>query len=138
MDRFHFDTSLRHVFHTRHADLFHFNRIEDTREHLKFPLPPHRKIVFDFVFLSQGSSIRSNGLDRYDFAANTFFFLPAYQISTHEFYSKDASGFYCHFDTEILIQNLVQPAFLQQFSFLQFIGNPLVKIDEQRVETLCF
>lgn len=136
MDRFHFDTSLWRLFLTGHSDLFHINRIEDAKEHLKFPLPPHRKTVFDFVFLTQGNSLRSKGLDRYTFSAGTFFFLPAYQISSHEYYSDDARGFYCHFDAEILTRNLVQPNFLHQFFYLQFIGNPLVHIDQQTIDRL--
>lgn len=134
MDHFHFDTSQWHIFRTGRTDLFHINSIENTKEHLKFPLPPHRKTVFDFIFLTRGTSIRSKGLDRYDFAAGTFFFLPAYQISSHEFYSQDAKGFYCHFNVEILTRNLVQPGFLNQFFFLQFIGYPLVKVEEQTVD----
>ena len=136
MDQFHYDTSVWQAFVTGHSALFHINRIEDAKAHLKFPLPPHRKTVFDFIFLTKGASIRSKGLDRYAFEANTFFFLPAYQISSHEFYSPDACGYYCHFDAEILTQNLVQPHFLNEFSFLQFIGNPLVKVEEGAIDTL--
>ncbi|MCU7549730.1 helix-turn-helix domain-containing protein [Chitinophagaceae bacterium LB-8] len=136
MDWFHFEASIVQLFQTRHVNLFHINRIEDTKDHIKFPLAPHRKTVSDFVFLTQGTSIRSKGLDRYEFSANTFFFLPAYQITTHEGYSQDAKGYYCHFDTEILTRNFVQPGFLNQFSFLQFIGNPLVNVDQQLVDTI--
>lgn len=136
MDRFHFDSSLLRLFRTEHTDLFHLNRIEDTKEHIKFPLPPHRKTVFDFVFLTAGTSIRSKGLDNYEFGANTFFFLPALQISSHEFYSTDATGFYCHFAPEILTRDLLQPGFLNRFPFLQFIGNPLVKVNRQTVDAL--
>jgi AraC-like DNA-binding protein len=136
MDYFHFDKTLLHLFRTKHTNLFHFNRIEDTKEHIKFPLPPHRKTVFDFVFLTTGTSIRSKGLDRYEFSANTFFFLPSLQISSHEFYSADATGFYCHFDPEILTRDLLQPGFLHRFPFLQFIGNPLVQVNEQTMDVL--
>src|SRR5690242_1428476 len=99
MDHFHYDTTLWQEFVTRHSNLFHTKRIEDAKEHLKFPLPPHRKTAFDFIFLTKGTSIRSKALNRYQFEAGTFFFLPAHQISSHEFYSKDACGYYCHFDT---------------------------------------
>ncbi len=136
MDQFHYGTSVWQVFVTGHSDSFHINRIEDAKAYLKFPLPPHRKTVFDFVFLTRGTSIRSKGLDKYGFEANTFFFLPAYQISSHEFYSPDVHGYYCHFDAGILTQNLVQPDFLNQFSFLQFIGNPLVRVEEGAANTL--
>jgi AraC family transcriptional activator of pobA len=136
LDKFHYDTWLFLHFRKAHTDLFHINRIEDVKEHFKFPLPPHRKTVFDFVFLTRGSSIRSKGLDKYEFDADTFFFLPAYQISSHDFYSKDATGFYCHFDADVLSRYLVQPGFIQQFSFLHFIGNPLVKVDNNTRDTV--
>jgi AraC family transcriptional activator of pobA len=136
MDNFHAETSLFRDLVKGHSNLFHINRIEDARELMRFPLPPHRKSVFDFVFLTRGSSIRSKGLDKYVFDANTFFFLPAYQISCHEFYSEDAKGFYCHFDIEILTRYLVQPGFVQQFSFLQYINHPLVKIDAKALDTV--
>ena len=29
---------------------FHINRIEDVRQVMKFPMPPHRKTVIDFIF----------------------------------------------------------------------------------------
>lgn len=135
-DQFHFDTSIWRYFRSGHTDLFHINRIEEAKDHLKFPLAPHRKTVIDFIFLTQGSSIRSKGLDKYEFDSNTFFFLPALQISSHEFYSVDAAGFYCHFAPEILTRDLLQPGFLTRFSFLQFIGNPLVKVDSQTVAAL--
>ncbi|CAN5713121.1 hypothetical protein BH10BAC2_BH10BAC2_17040 [soil metagenome] len=81
---------------------FHINRVEDFIAHLKFPFPPHRQTVSDFIFLTKGNSIRSKGLDKYDFVANNFFsFCRAYQISAHDFMSVDAEGFYCHFDMEI-------------------------------------
>ena len=136
MDRFHFDASLLKHFRKVDTDIYHFNRIEEAKALIKFPLPPHRKTVFDFVFLTQGASIRSKGLDKYEFSAGTFFFLPAYQISSHEFYSEDAAGFYCHFDIEILTKDLLQPGFLSRFSFLEFIGNPLVKVEQPTIDLL--
>lgn len=107
---------------------FHINRLEDVVEHLKFPFPPHRQTVFDFVFVTKGKSTRSKGLDKYNFAANTFFFLPAYQISTHDSMSRDVKGFYCHFDMEIFNRKFINPAVFSDFSFLQFTGNPLVAV----------
>jgi AraC-like DNA-binding protein len=109
---------------------FHINRIEDYREHLQFPLPPHRKTVFDFIFLTHGTSTRSKGLNTYTFPKNTFFFLPPYQITTHETMSADAKGFYCHFDPEILTTRFGEKI-LNEFAFLQFISNPVVKINDE-------
>ena len=109
---------------------FHINRIEDYIEHLHFPLPPHRKTVLDFIFLTEGSTTRSKGLNTYTFFKNSFFFLPPYQITTHESMTADAKGFYCHFDPEILTTRFGEKI-LNEFSFLQFISNPIVKIDDE-------
>jgi len=109
---------------------FHINKLEDVIGHLNFPFPPHRQTVYDFVFLTHGKSTRSKGLDKYDFCTNTFFFLPAYQISAHERMSTDAKGFYCHFDMEICNSKWMNPDMLSEFPFLQFNGSPLITIDE--------
>jgi len=110
---------------------FHINKLEDFIDHLKFPFAPHRQTVSDFLFLSKGKSTRSKGLDKYDFGANTFFFLPAYQISTHDLMSHDVKGFYCHFDLEIFNRKFIKQDIFHDFSFLEFTGNPLVTIDDE-------
>lgn len=35
-------------------DKFLIHRIENYRKDMKMPVPPHRKSVFDFIFLTQG------------------------------------------------------------------------------------
>lgn len=109
---------------------FHINRLEDYVGHLKFPFPPHRQTVTDFIFITKGKSTRSKGIDKYDFSANTFFFLPAYQISAHDFMSADAEGYYCHFDAEIFNRKCIRQDVFAEFSFLEFTGNPLVTVNE--------
>ena len=117
--------------YTTISSVFHINKLEDYRDSINFPLPPHRKTVFDFIFLTKGNSQRSKGLTQYVFEANTFFFLPAYQITTHEYMSPDAEGFYCHFDMQILNRHFVKQDFLKEFSFLQFISQPIVTIENE-------
>ena len=125
-----FETSFRWEPRVRNLHKqFHINRLEGVIEHMNFPLPPHRQTVNDFVFLTSGTSTRSKGLDKYVFSGDTFFFLPAYQISTHEFMSPDAHGYYCHFDNEIFTCKWLKPDILTEFSFLQFTGTPLVTVD---------
>jgi AraC family transcriptional regulator, transcriptional activator of pobA len=109
--------------------LFQFNRIENVRDKIKFPIPPHRKMVYDFIFLTEGISFRSKGLQEYQFSKNMFFFLPAYQISTHKIISEDAKGFFCSFHPEILEIFFSHHTFFESFPFLTFIGNPIVEID---------
>lgn len=117
-------------------DVFHINRLETYRAHIPFPLAPHRKTVHDFIFLTSGQTRRSKGLDEYDLAENTFFFLPATQITTHEFMSPDCTGFFCHFDLELLAKSFVQPGVVANIPFLHFTGNPVIHLPPAAVPTV--
>lgn len=118
------------VFAEAHHRLFHINRLEDFRDKINFPLPPHRKTVYDFIFLTKGESVRSKGLNEYNFGEDTFFFLPANQITTHRAMSEDVRGYFCHFDVQLFhLGGLQMP--LEDFPFLQFLANPLVKIPKE-------
>ncbi|MCP9765545.1 helix-turn-helix domain-containing protein [Lacihabitans soyangensis] len=112
---------------------FHINRVEDYFRMIDFPLPsdlqPRRMTVYNFFFLTKGLSSRSSGLDTYEFGENTFFFVPAHQITTHKFIRKDVEGFYCHFDIELLTDKTNLRNLLNEFPFLEFNSFPLVKID---------
>jgi AraC family transcriptional regulator, transcriptional activator of pobA len=115
---------------TSYHHLFHINKIEDYKHKIQFPLPPHRKQVYDFLFLTKGETRRSKALNPYDIGANTFFFLPAHQITNHEFMGDDTEGYFCHFNFELFANHLPQHNILRDFPFLQFIGNPIIEIDE--------
>jgi AraC family transcriptional regulator, transcriptional activator of pobA len=112
-------------------DKFLIHRIENYRKHMKLPLAPHRKPVFDFIFLTQGTSTRSKGMDSYAVEPNTFFFLPSFQILTGESMSEDVHGFYCHFDMGIFSRKFSQKDLIAEFPFLEHTGNPVVKIPEK-------
>ena len=112
---------------------FKVNRIEKFRPFMKFPLPPHRKPVHDFLFLKRGTVSRSVNIDTYEITQNTFFFLPAYQILSNEMMSEDVQGFYGHFDAEVFSKKLFQKDFLQTFPFLKYNGNPIIQIPDALV-----
>ncbi len=132
LDKHHFDARADWL-PTLRADysLFHFNRIENYRQHMIFPLSPHRKTVYDFVYLTKGHSIRSKGLDNYEFSAHSFFFLPAYQITAHEWMSEDAEGYFCHFDAQIIHKNFSKHDFSNEFPFMHFAGDPIVRTNAE-------
>ena len=109
---------------------FKVNRIEKFRPYMKFPLPPHRKSVHDFLFLRKGNVTRSKGIDTYELTPNTFFFLPAYQILSNETMSENVQGYYGHFDVDIFSKKLFQKDVLQEFPFLKYNGNPIIKIPD--------
>ena len=130
MSHHHFGMTLKHPFLASFHHLFHINKIEEYRDKILFPLPPHRKQVYDFLFLTKGITRRSKALNPYQIAENTFFFLPAYQITNHDFMSTDTEGYYCHFNFDIFTNHLPQHNILRDFPFLQYIGNPIVQIDD--------
>ncbi|CAH0994372.1 HTH-type transcriptional activator RhaR [Emticicia aquatica] len=114
------------ISNTKHQ-FFHVNRLEDFVHKIKFPLPPHRKTIFDFLYLKKGSTKRSKGLNSYEFGKSTIFFLPAYQITQHEMMSPDIEGFFCHFDEKIF-QFLPKNYLNEHFSFFQFQSNPIIQL----------
>lgn len=121
------------MFKKHHSRMFHINRIEDYRDFIKLAASPFRHTVHDFIFLTRGTSKRSKGLDNYDFAKNTFFFVPANQITQHEYVSSDATGYFCYFNPEIFNNKFSQTDALKEFSFLDFSGYPLVKVADDDV-----
>lgn len=130
MSDHHFGTSYKQLFSSTSHHLFHINKLEDYRDKIQFPLPPHRKVVYDFLFLTKGTTRRSKALNPYEIGENTFFFLPSNQITNHEFMSDDIEGYFCHFNLEIFTNHLPQHNILRDFPFLQFIGNPIVETDD--------
>lgn len=124
-----------HSFITPAHHIFHINRVEDYFKMVKFPLQtdlqPRRITVFNFFFLTKGVSTRSKGLDTYHFGENTFFFIPAYQITTHEYMRKDVEGFYCHFNIELLTTHQRPQELFNDFPFLEFNSYPLVTISHE-------
>ncbi len=123
------------AFTTKVHSNFHINRIEDYMKIVNFPtqsdIVPRRISVYSFFFLTKGRSIRSKGLDSYDFGENTFFFLPAYQITTHQEICFGSEGYYCHFDMELLNVDYKTKDLINEFTFLGFNSNPIVLINEE-------
>ncbi len=127
---FHFGHILWKLPISASRNLFHINKLEDYLGKIKFPLPPHRKPVIDLIFLSKGKSIRYKGLQKYEFNKNQFFFLPAYQITSHEYMSKNVQGYYLHFSLELFASCSLHHE-LDKFKFLNFNSNPIMSIKSE-------
>lgn len=119
-------------------DRFMIHRIEDYKDFIRFPLPPHRKSIYDFIYLTSGYTARSKGLDQYDVGANTFFFLPAHQITTNQAVSDDARGYYCHFELDLLVGDRDGRGRLESFPFLQLISSPLLRVGQETAPLIHF
>lgn len=112
---------------------FKVNRIEKFRPFMKFPLPPHRKPVHDFIFIEKGSAKRSMGLDTYKITENTFCFLPAYQILADETMTEDIKGYYGHFSNELFTGKFFQKEAIERLPFLRYNAFPVVKVPKDVV-----
>ncbi len=113
--------------------LFHINRIEDYTRLVDFPtkgeLTPRKLTVYSFFYMTQGESKRRKGLTEHQFGDHTFFFSPAYEITTHEYISPDAKGYYSYFNMDLLTSHFHLKDILHDFPFLEFNCHPLVEID---------
>lgn len=116
-------------------EVFHINRIEDYNNIVSLPsewdAQPFSLTVFSFFFLAKGSSTRSKGLITYEFGANNFFFLPAYEISTYNLVNEGAEGFFCYFSQELFTSYFKLNDLLAEFPFLNFNSYPLVIVSSQ-------
>lgn len=135
MDSFHFGGVSWPFSFSKDHNLFHINRLENYRDKLSFPLPPHRKTVYDLIFMTKGKSTRSKGLADYEFGEGQFFFLPPYQITSHEYMSEDAEGFFMHFDLDIF-KNFALEKHLNKFLFLNFLSNPIISVSSEAIEPI--
>lgn len=113
--------------------LFHISRIEDYLPKMSFPLPAHRKTVYDIIVLMKGTSVRSKGLNQYTFKKNEIFFLPPYQITSHETVSKDIKGFFIHFSGDLFKERAKD---IKRFSFLGFLSNPIVRVPKEEINAV--
>lgn len=98
---------------------------------LKTPIKVHRKPVYEFLFLTKGSTVRYKGIDKYTVRKNQLFFVPAYQITGSESVSKDIEGYYFSFDLDFFSPLSMGKELFKKFSFLQFAGYPLINIDKE-------
>ncbi len=115
------------------SNLFHINRIEDVSPQINFPLPPHRKVTNDIFFLTKGESVRSRGLNKYKSSKNQAFFMPAYQVTAHEYMSADAEGFFVNYSSEFLTEF---DFLIKKFDFLNITAHPVVEFPEESVKDI--
>ncbi|MEY2793451.1 MAG: hypothetical protein RJA76_1443 [Bacteroidota bacterium] len=128
MDDFHFGNIKWNLPIRNASKSFHINKLEDFRPFFHFPLPPHRKEVIDIIYITKGVSVRSKGLNQYEFGANELFVLPAYQITSHDAMSEDIEGYFLHADPQIIQKG---SSTTLDFPILDFFTNPVVQIPEE-------
>lgn len=109
---------------------FHIERVEHYRKHLKLPIPPHRRSVYFFMYLSAGRAVRTKWLNAYEIPAGHFFFLPADTTTSVLSLSPDAAGFYCHFTPRTLQHPALKINLEQDFPFFGLKADPLLPVED--------
>jgi AraC family transcriptional activator of pobA len=114
-------------------NFFFVRSIESSCQYLRLPTSPHRNTAHECILLTEGTIKRSAGLSRFAVKKNSVFFLPANQITTVDYVSKNAKGFYCHFDASILIKKFINLHLINEFEFLRNISNPVIELPKKTV-----
>ncbi len=116
---------------------FHIVKISDYKSHLHLPVPPHRRAVFLFVYVTKGWAIRSKGLNTYRIEANQVFFLPADQITSLDEISSDIEGYYCHFQPSLFVESGIKFDSISAWPFFSRDGNPIISLGEpERIQPI--
>ncbi|MAX80038.1 MAG: AraC family transcriptional regulator [Crocinitomicaceae bacterium] len=110
---------------------FHINQLKDVNNKEDFTLPPHRKTFFDFIYITKGSTIRTKGLNAYEFGAGNIFFLPPHQITEHTKMSPDLEGYFCHFN-QAIFEHLPSNYLSENYAFFKLQANPLVHLPKEK------
>ncbi len=112
---------------------FLIQRLEETIPSIKFPIPPHRKTVYDFIIIKEGEAQRTFGLTNYFFKVNQIFFMPCNQITSTPYISADIKGFYCHFNLSFF-EGLI-PYFERLTIF--HTNQIVVELSEKKINSIC-
>ena len=119
-----------------HFNFFYVRSVESTCQFLRLPTPPHRTTANECILLTEGTIKRSLGLDSFEVNKNSIFFLPANQITTIDYISENAKGFYCHFDASVLIKKFINLHLINEFEFLRSVSNPIIELTKKTVANL--
>ena len=116
---------------------FHVSRIEDYKNHLKLPTPPHRRSVYFFLFITNGQVVRRKDLTKFELKRDSCFCLSADQITSIDFVSQDATGFYMHFLPEIFNHPNLKVDLIKDFPFFSNWNEPHFEInDDKKIKNL--
>lgn len=99
------DGSSYHKVLQESVNVFFIHSLKEDVVALKLPLPPHRKTVNDFMFVTKGTAQRHLDIDERVLRENDFLLVPKLVVSTTDFFSSDLEGYYCHFSDDFVGAN---------------------------------
>jgi len=106
---------------------FQISKVENYKDFIRIPTPPHRRTLYFLFFLTKGYAIRSCNLTEYEVTKNHFFIVPANQISSLKYLSDDIQGFTIHFSPEIFNHNQLNVNVELEFPFFEISNNRIIK-----------
>ena len=102
---YHIKNKSDELFNHDNITQFFIHSFKEDAVNLNLPLPPHKKTVNDFVFITNGSMTKNLGIESFHLKKNDFLFTPKNNITTTASVSADLEGFYCHFSDELIGAN---------------------------------
>ena len=114
----------------------HFAHYLNEHKDLRFP---HKHYFYHLVYFSKGSGTHSIDFIKFNVAAGHVYFMIPGQVHTWEF-DAQPEGYIVNFSEEYLNALIVNPRYLDQFSFFSGIANEQAIIipdeDRQQVEQI--
>jgi AraC-like DNA-binding protein len=112
---------------------FIIQRLEETVNTIKLPIPPHRKTVYDFILVTHGEALRTSGLNNYTLKKQQIFFMPPNQITSTPFISKDIKGYYFHFGLGFVVSLQL---FLDKLTLFKTDRSPLLSLEKNAADSI--
>ncbi|MGO4294373.1 helix-turn-helix domain-containing protein [Chitinophaga sp. RAB17] len=86
-------------------DDFFIHDLSSKELQLKYPLPPHRKIVNDLIYIHKGATVRKSNTDLLVSEANMLTIVPALTITETLSMDEQAEGYYLHFSDKFIMSS---------------------------------
>lgn len=109
---------------------FYIHGLSDDTYEIRMPLPPHRQSTHSIILVTKGYLKASSGFDNYTVEEKGLIAVPAGQITSLMFMSKDIEGFYLHFSNKYLYQT--------DIDFLDWLTKPYIIFEDNEVKQLLF
>ncbi|MFN4316176.1 MAG: helix-turn-helix domain-containing protein [Chitinophagaceae bacterium] len=103
-------------------------KIEDVKNHTKFPVPPSKENCHTIIFITAGIYKHFVGFSKVTAVKDEVICTAAGQIFSIDEIPEDTTGFTCHFHPNILVGKFGKNDLLNQYQFLKVWGKPHIPL----------
>lgn len=120
----------------RTTNRFALMRIEEYRQHIRFPIPVARTTVYDFFLITGGSLLGTDGLRTYHVGKNSLLLRAAGTIVGVDECAPDTTGYYGLFDADYVLFNLKNQNSVRELPFFGPDARPVLSLADPDAEEL--